>query len=122
MLEAAQDRYRMVQISTSSPTRLVVLMYEGAARFFGQAGTSLGNGDYGAADHCLERACAIVQELLSTLDFQAGGEIARHLGQVYTMALREALRAKLGRDASLLRKLSTLFSDLKAGWVQLSCR
>ncbi|MDP2857646.1 MAG: flagellar export chaperone FliS [Bacillota bacterium] len=122
MSEAAQDRYRMVQISTSSPTRLVVLMYEGAARFFGQAGVSLGNGDHDAADYWTGRACSIVQELLSTLDFQAGGEIARHLGQVYTMALREALRAKLGRDASLLKKLSALFSDLKSGWMQLSVR
>jgi flagellar protein FliS len=122
MSEAAQDRYRMVQISTSSPAGLIVLMYEGTARFFGQCGRCLGDGDSAAADYWLDRACAVVQELLSTLDFQAGGEIARHLGQIYTMALREALKARLNRDASLLQRLSALFSDLKAGWLQISAR
>jgi len=122
MSDAAQDRYRTIQVSTSSPARLVAIMYEGAARFFAQAGTSLSNGDFAGADYWLGRACAIIQELLGTLDFQAGREVARHLGQVYTMALREALKAKLGRDATALRKLSSLFSDLKNGWMELAGR
>lgn len=122
MLDAAQDRYRMVQVSTSSPTRLVAMMCEGAARFFGQASASISNGDSEGADYWLGRACAIIHELLGTLDFQAGKDVARHLGQIYTMTLREAMRAKLGRDATALSKLQSVFTDLRNDWIELAGR
>jgi flagellar protein FliS len=118
--EMALNQYRRMQIGTSSPAKLVVLMYEGAARFLERAACQLERGEIEDSAYWLDRSMAIVQELLETLDFEHGGGIASQLGGVYTMSLREMLRARLRKDAEILRKLSRLYIDLKQGWEEIA--
>lgn len=122
MAEQPFDRYRRVQVETASPVQLIIMMYEGIARFLNRAASFIETGEYARADTLLERSNAIVNELISTLNFEAGGEIAQNLGSIYTMTIRETLLARLRRDAKKLKSLASLYIDLRGGWVGVASK
>jgi flagellar protein FliS len=119
MLDVA-DAYKKVQIGTANPVKLVVMMYDGVSRFLLKAEKAILAKDVKETDFWTDKASAVVQELLSALDLEAGGQVAAQLLQVYTMTIREILHARIRRDPELLRKLSSLYSDLSSGWEQIS--
>jgi flagellar protein FliS len=120
MAESVMDQYRRVQIGTAGPAQLVMMMYDGIARFLTQAAHCMDKSNGSDAEYWTERSSRVVQELLATLDFEAGGEVARTLGEIYLMTIRETLRAKLRNDSSILTKLAALYSDLRTGWAQVA--
>lgn len=87
-----------------------------------RAASFIETGEYARADTLLERSNAIVNELISTLNFEAGGEIAQNLGSIYTMTIRETLLARLRRDAKKLKSLASLYIDLRGGWVGVASK
>ena len=59
--------YAQAQVTTSSPSELIVLLYRGAVRFAAKARLHIQNGDVEAAHNELLRAQQIVVELMSGL-------------------------------------------------------
>lgn len=120
MAESAALQYWKTQVSTASPVQLVVIMYEGVARFLSRAASAMEAGNRGDTEFWAKRTTDVVQELLDTLDFSAGGDVASRLGGIYTLTLRETLRAQLKNDPVMLRKLALLYQELKSAWESLA--
>ena len=74
MYNKQSNAYREVAVQTSSPTKLVVMLYEGAVRFLGESVTAIKSKDLNRKRHSIDRAVAIVQHLHSTLDMDRGGQ------------------------------------------------
>ena len=102
------DTYRQQSVLTASPGQLVVMLYDGALRFLGQAATAMRADDHLAADAKLRRAEAIVDELHMTLDKERGGEIASRLEGIYVFCKRQLIEARIERDAGRIEKVSEL--------------
>ena len=79
---------------TASPEQLVVMLYDGAGRFLRQAEGSMIDGSWLQASEKLSRAEAIIDELLATLDMDAG-EVADRLQSIYVFC-----KTRLSRRAS----------------------
>jgi flagellar protein FliS len=73
--------YKEISISTSSPTNLVVLLYQGALRFLREAVDDINRQDYVHKRQSIDRAAAIVNYLQVTLDTEKGQEIAKELNK-----------------------------------------
>ncbi len=116
---ASPAAYKQQSIMTAPPERLVVMLYDGAIRFFFQAAAALREDARETALERLDRGEAIVDHLLGTLDMSAG-EIAERLEGIYVFCKRLLLEARLERDPSKLEQVRKLLRPLRESWNQLA--
>jgi flagellar secretion chaperone FliS len=116
----ATAAYREAGVLTASPAQLVVMLYDGAVRFLRQAAVAMEDGDVPRAHGRLQRAEAIVQELLDTLDFDRGGDVAPRLRDIYLFVLRHLGEARVERDAKKIVQSARLLGELRESWAQIA--
>ena len=116
---AAQQSYQQNDVLTATPGRLVVLLYDGAGRFLRRAATAMRAGNVQATNTSLQRAEAIIDELLTTLDFDRGGEIAASLRDLYLFCQRHLNEARIERDADKIDVVAELLGELREAWAQI---
>jgi flagellar protein FliS len=104
---------------TAPPERLVVMLYDGAVRFLYQAGAAMREDARPTALERLDRAEAIIDHLLGTLDMAAGGEIASRLEGIYVFSKRLLLEARIERDADKVDTVRGYLTELREAWAQI---
>ena len=109
--------YNQGQVVSADPVRIVVLLYEGAIRFIGQAKEKFS--DPAARGYALGRAHRIVSELLAALDYENGGEIATNLDSLYHYLLDEITRANVENTPAHLDSLCQVLRELLSGWTSI---
>ena len=113
------DTYKQQSIMTAPPERLVVMLYDGAIRFFFQAGAALREDARQTAFERLDRGEAIIDHLLATLDMSAG-EIAERLQGVYVFCKGLLLEARREEDAHKVDLVRGYLAELRESWAQLA--
>jgi len=113
----AHNAYQTVQVTTTDRGRLLLMMYEGAIKFLRQAKAGLEANDMPRFCRFLSKGQAIIAELMNTLDFEKGGQIARDLDRLYDFMLFYLTEANLYRDGKRVTKtiglLDTIYSAYK---------
>jgi flagellar protein FliS len=64
----------------------------------------------------------IVTELMVSLDFEQGGEIARNLFALYTWFNRELLEANIKQDMERIGTVRNMIDDLRSAWQEIALR
>src|SRR5579863_4607260 len=108
--------YRQSAILTASKERLVVMLYDGACRFLGQASAAMREGDVSAYHNRLRRAEAIIAHLQNTLDLEQGGEIAQNLLAIYLFCRRHLTAGWAERDPEKIDEVRRLLTQLRESW------
>jgi flagellar protein FliS len=116
------DIYRTTDAQTRSPVELVVLLYDGALRYAGEAKTAIARGDIAARRDAISRTLAIVSELQSTLDMERGGAIARSLDGLYTFLTSRLLDAGIRPAADTLDEVIRVLTPLRDAWADVAAR
>jgi flagellar secretion chaperone FliS len=116
----ATAAYKEAGVLTASPAQLVVMLYDGAGRFLRQAAAAMDEGDVARANDRLQRGEAIVQELLDTLDFDQGGEVATNLRDLYLFCLRHLSESRVERSPDKVRQVIRLLHELRGSWAELA--
>jgi flagellar protein FliS len=119
---APQQSYASNDILTASPGRLVVLLYDGAGRFFRQASAAMRAGDISRTNTALQRGEAIVAQLLATLDYDKGGEVATSLRDLYLFFQSHLREARLEKDADKVDTVVEMMGELRDSWAQIAGR
>lgn len=117
---AAAARYRGVQLNTASPAQLVVMLYDGALRFVGEADEAFARDDRARAGDRIGRAMAIVDELAATLDPAHAPELAENLLALYGFCKRRLFDANLGRDRAALADVVASLTPLREAWAAVA--
>jgi flagellar secretion chaperone FliS len=107
--------YRSAQVTTSSPTGQVVLLYEGAIRFSSLSVVRLEHHDLAGAHEASLRAQAIISALRESLDLSAG-DVATHLDGLYEFLTRRLIAGNLARDPRPAGEVIGLLRELLAAW------
>lgn len=113
------NAYQESSVLTASPEQLVVMLYDGAVRFLRQAEAAMGEGAWTHGLERLGRAEAILDELLATLNMDAG-EIAERLQAIYVFSKRQLIEARLQRDPQKVTQVRTLVGDLREAWAKIA--
>lgn len=113
--------YQQSSVMTASPEQLVVMLYDGALRFLRQAEIALKEGAHQHAGERMTRAEAIVDELLATLNMDAG-EISTRLQAIYVFCKRCLIEARLERDPAKVTHVIRLLGDLREAWAEIVSR
>ena len=116
---SASQAYAQDSVLTASGEKLVVMLYDGLARFLARAAAALRAEDIAGAGTALNRAGAILDELLSTLD-PAAGEITQRLADIYLFCKRELLAAQLKRDPNRIERVAKLLAELREAWATIA--
>jgi flagellar secretion chaperone FliS len=115
---ARPQAYREASVMTASPEQLVVMLYDGAGRFLRQAEGSMVEGSWLQASEKLSRAEAIIDELLATLDMDAG-EIAERLQAIYVFCKTRLIEARIERDPVRVEQVARLMAELRGAWANV---
>ena len=116
---ASPQAYRDAAVLTASPVQLVVMLYDGVARFLRQAEVAMAEGNVGHAHDRMQRAEAILDELMATLDKRAG-DIADNLEGIYVFCKRLLMEGRIQRDPAKLEKVRRLLVPLRESWSELA--
>jgi flagellar protein FliS len=116
---SASQAYAQDSVLTAAPEKLVVMLYDGLARFLARGAAAIRNEDIATAGEALNRAGAILDELLATLD-PAAGEIAERLADIYLFCKRELLAAQLQRDPARIERTAKLLAQLREAWATIA--
>ena len=115
----AQRQYQQSQIETASPTRLIVLLYDGAVRFATQGLEALNEQRYEDQNLYLLKTQRIVTELMTSLDRNAGGDVAANLYRIYSYVMEQLVRANMQDDPALLQDAIKTLTDLRETWIEI---
>jgi flagellar secretion chaperone FliS len=111
------DVYRRTEAQSRSPLELVVMLYDGAIRFVGEARSAIARNDVRARTEATRRALDIVSELQNTLNVKEGGDIARELDRLYLYISSKLLDVTRG-DAAAAEEIHKLLCTLRDGFSQ----
>ena len=116
------NTYRQAEVQSRTPLELVVMLYDGALRFTRDAKEAIVQGDIRRRSEAVSRAMAIVSQLQSTLDMDAGGDVALSLDQLYGFAHDRLLDASLRQDVRPLDEVLAVLTNLRDAWSDISAR
>ena len=118
--------YRETRVKTASPGQLVVMLYDEALKQCDIAIELSGQGPKPRPDRieriniALGKAQDVVTELMASLDFDAGGEIARNLFALYVWFGRELLEANITKDTPRIKAVRGMLAELRGAWAQVA--
>ena len=113
----ARNRYLKDSVSTASPQRLVVMLYDGLVHDLQLAQQGVASGDVALVHTRLIRAQAIVTELQTSLDLDAWSGAA-DLSRLYTYVLELLVDANVRKDAAPLVLAMEVVEPLRDAWRQ----
>ncbi len=120
----ALSAYRETRIRTASQGQLIVMLYDEAVKQLDTALDILAQEAGGKPDPsriekrnaAIVKVQEIVTELMASLDFDQGGDIARNLFSLYNWFNRELLQANISRDAERIRSVRAMMDELRVAW------
>jgi flagellar protein FliS len=114
--------YKETQIKTATPGKLILMMYDGAIKHLNQALQDLDNEHrrYDSISNSLIKAQDIIAELMISLDFERGGEIAKNLFGLYVFMNRRLLDGNIKKDRAPLEEVRTLLTELRGAWAEIA--
>jgi flagellar protein FliS len=114
--------YRETQIKTATPAKLILMLYDGAIKYINLAVEKLNN-KYKAYDEVsnhIIRAQDIVTELMVSINFEKGGEIAKNLFSLYMYMNRRLLEANIKKNSAVLEEIKKLLMELRSAWAEIA--
>lgn len=113
----ARSHYATQSVTTASPARLLVMLYDRLVRDLVQAEEAITTGRIAVANEQLQHAQQIILELNTSLDRDAWSG-AEGLSQLYDFLHAELLAANTSKDAARVSGVRELVVPLQDAWRQ----
>jgi len=110
------SQYAQQAVTHASPIKLVEMLLEGAIKFLHRARHAIAEKDPESAHNNILRVYAIIAELMATLDFSNGGEIAVKLEQCYEFILHLLKEADIKKERQPLDQVLGVLEPLLVTW------
>ena len=118
LAQQAQDTYRVNQIQMASREQLLIITYDIGIRACSAAERAIEVNDLEQINLNLQRAQAVVRELMVTLNLEQGGDVAVSLMRLYDYMYYQLVDANVKKDAAIVRPVRQMMEELKATWVE----
>jgi len=123
----ASSTYKETKIKTAGQGQLIIMLYEEADRQLSIAIEILELKNENKKIHdkiekinkALMKAEEIITELMVSLDFDQGGEIAKNLFALYSWFNKELLEASISQDVNRIKTVKTMFGELHNSWKKI---
>lgn len=114
-----QDTYRVNQIKMASREQLLIITYDIGIRSCAAAERAIKARDMEQINVNLQRAQAVVRELMVTLDLEQGGNVASSLMSLYDYMYYQLIDANVKKEASSVNAVRVMLEELKSTWQEV---
>lgn len=111
-------QYQQTSVETASPTRLIVMLYDGAIRFLSRALPEMSARNFEAQSRLIGSAQAILAHLRATLNFQAGA-VAHSLDGAYAQAYDLLSEANRHDRPELVETVLRALREWREAWMEV---
>ena len=126
----ASSTYKETKIKTASKGQLVLMLYDELVK---QLNLSLELLELNKSDKkepgrieqiskAVMKAEEIITELMVSLDFEQGGEIAKNLFALYSWFNRELMEANISQNINRIKTVRDMISDLRNSWSEIAVK
>jgi flagellar protein FliS len=116
---AYSQAYQKAAVNTVDQRKLILMLYDGAIKFLTHAAEKMQKHETYEAHTNLIRGKSIIAELLSSLNLENGGDIARNLQRLYAYMFNELIDANLNKDPERVQRVVHLLKELRTAWQNL---
>ena len=111
-------QYQQSHLLTASPAKLLLAAYDGAIKFCRIGGEKMAQQALGEQNTYLNKALAIVCELVATLKEDANPVLVRRLRSLYTYVIEKLAHANLNADQAALDDAIKILVQLRDTWAE----
>lgn len=115
------DVYRETHIKTASAGQIIVMLYDEGIKqidFAIEMLESKGK-NLDEISNALIKAQDIITELMASLDFERGGEVAKNLFSLYMFFNQRLIEANLNKEIEPVKIVRRLFGELRGAWADI---
>jgi flagellar protein FliS len=113
MLNPGIQRYKTVQVKTSTPGELLMMLFDGCFRFLNEGLAAMEKGDRAKSGERLDRAYAILSEFASTLKHEVWPDLCHNLEGVYFFCMGHIVQANIDQDPAKVREIIRILDPLR---------
>lgn len=120
-MKSAINTYQTVQVDAAvlgaSPHELIAKLFEKAIDSIEEAKVHMQSGEITAKSQHIKIAISIIADgLQSSLNIEAGGELAERLNALYEYMVQRLMKAHIDNDTTILDEVVSLLREIKSGW------
>lgn len=119
-INAAYNAYQQNSVNVESPARLVEMLYEGILRFTSMAKRSIDAQDIEKKIYYINRTTDIFIELLNSLDYEKGGQVAHYLTGLYTHQIKLLTQANMENSTEKIDIVIKVTKGLLEAWKEVN--
>lgn len=112
-------QYQQTSVETASPTRLVIMLYDGAIRFLSKALPAMEQMNYYEQSYFIGKAQDIIAHLTATLDHEAGGSVADTLADMYVRLYDMLTDANIHDRPEKVLKVINALKEIREAWIEV---
>lgn len=118
MNQGGYAQYQQNQLLTASPAKLLLAAYDGAIRFCRIAAEKIDTQEYEEQSTYINKALAIVMELIATLREDVDPTLVARLKSLYMFVIEKLAHANLNNDRGSLEEAITILTQLRQTWAE----
>ena len=111
-------QYQQNSILTASPSKLLLMAYDGAIRFSRAAAEKMKENNLDEQNTLINKATAIVIELVSTLNEDVDPLLCSRLRSLYGYVVQKLTLANLEQNQAYLEEAINILSQLRESWAE----
>lgn len=116
---SAGNLYKSNEVLTASKKKLVIMLYDGAAKNLKLAKLAMEDKKIDRVNTLIIKTQNILVELMSTLNFEDGGEVANNLMSLYEYMYQKTIRANIDKNSEILDEVIGYLQELSDTWSQI---
>ena len=113
----AFNAYKQNSVTTASPGELTLMLYNGCLKFLTKAKQSMEVNNIEEKNYYIQRAQAIIAELMSTLNMDY--DISKQMLPLYEYMNRQLIEANIKNDTAILDEVEGLVTDFRDTWKEV---
>ncbi|GGA67225.1 flagellar export chaperone FliS [Ornithinibacillus halotolerans] len=116
-LQKPYQAYQNNAVNTASGGELTLMLYNGCLKFIKQAMKDVQEKNYENKNTNIQKAQAIIQELIVTLDQNA--DISKQIMPLYNYMYQRLMEANMKNDLDILEEVQGLVTEFRDTWKQV---
>ncbi|KMY55470.1 flagellar biosynthesis protein FliS [Bacillus sp. FJAT-27231] len=104
-------------VTTASPGELTLMLYNGCLKFIHQAKQAIADQDIQAKNTSIQKAQAIIQELMVTLNMDM--DVSENLLSLYDYLNRRLIEANIKNDTAILEEVEGFVTEFRDTWKEV---
>jgi flagellar secretion chaperone FliS len=109
-------QYRELAVKSATPVGLIIFLYDFAIEALMRAAREIETGSIEGRTAELNYCLSVISELQRSLNYEAGGEVAKRLTDLYDVTRAKILEANIKASKEIIERLAEVLSSIREAW------